>query len=128
MSVPGLLDVRLIGGNGTSSGLGNPVPTPQQEAIEREELSTAISKHKHLGAASSCPQYAASQGKPRGKKYRGGIEGLEQIRAKQEPTCAILIKETHLLSHQRPEEAVAKANVQSCKYERKNAAPDTCGK
>ena len=67
----------------------------------------------------------ASQGE---KKYRDGIEGLEQIQGKEEPTCAILIKETHLLRHQRPEEAVAKANVQSCKYERKNAAPDTCGK
>lgn len=63
-----------------------------------------------------------------GEKIWDGIEGLEQIRGREEPTCAILIKKTHLLRHQRPEEAVAKADVQSCEDERKNAAPDTCGK
>lgn len=56
------------------------------------------------------------------------MEGLEQTQGKGEPTCTVLIKETHLLGHQRPEEAVAEADVQPCKYERKNAAPDTCGK
>lgn len=46
----------------------------------------------------------------------------------QGPTCAVLIKEARLLRHQRAEETVPEANVQSGKYEGKNAAPNTCGK
>lgn len=44
------------------------------------------------------------------------------------PTCAVLVKEARLLRHQRAEEAVPEANVQSGKYEGENAAPNTCGK
>lgn len=44
------------------------------------------------------------------------------------PTCAILVKEARLLRHQRAKETVSKANVQSGKYEGKNASSDTCGK
>lgn len=45
-----------------------------------------------------------------------------------EPTLAILVKEARLLRHQRAKETVSKANVQSGKYEGKNASSDTCGK
>lgn len=62
------------------------------------------------------------------EKTWDGVEGLQQIHGREELTCAILIKKTHLLRHQGPEEAVPKADVQACKDERKNAAPDTCGK
>lgn len=45
----GLLDARLMGGNGTS---------PQREATEKEKLSVPVSNHEHVGAASGCPQTA----------------------------------------------------------------------
>lgn len=76
----------------------------------------------------AAPRLLCDRRASQGEKIWGGTEGLGQIQVTKEPTCAILIKKTHLLRHQRPEEAVAKADVQSCKDERKNAAPDTCGK
>lgn len=55
----GLLDARLMGGNGTF---------PKWEATEREELSASIPNHEHVGATSGCPQFAVcQQGKPGGK-------------------------------------------------------------
>lgn len=67
----------------------------------------------------SPPLWSLAPGHP--KPWRGG--GAEGA-----PTCAILIKEACLLRHQRAEETVSEANVQSGKYEGKNAAPNTCGK
>lgn len=51
--------------------LGNPVPSPRQEAAEREELSAAVSKHKHLGAVSSCPQSLRAGRVNQGEKNTG---------------------------------------------------------
>lgn len=45
----GLLDARLMGGNGTS---------PRWEATEREQFSASLYNHEHVGAASGCPQSA----------------------------------------------------------------------
>lgn len=45
----GLLDARLMGGNGTSLWW---------EATEREEFSASISNHEHVSVASGCPQSA----------------------------------------------------------------------
>lgn len=76
----------------------------------------------------AAPSLLCAGGVRQGEKYQDELEGLEQIQRKGEPTCAILIKETHLLRHQGPEEAVAQTDVQPCEYERENTAPDTCGK
>lgn len=115
----GLLDARLMGGNGTS---------PRWETTEREEISASVSNHEQWVLPLAAPSLLYDSRASHGEKIWDGREGLEQIQGRGEPTCAILIKKTHLLRHQGPEEAVPKADVQPGKDERKNAAPDTCGK
>lgn len=70
----------------------------------------------------------ADHGGVRGGKPTLARPGPRSPEALGGPTCAILIKEACLLRHQRAEETVSKANVQSGKYEGKNASSDTCGK
>lgn len=87
MSALGLRNVRLMVAMGHPQGAGQSHPNPIIGANQREELSSAISEHKHSGAVSGCVLVGQAKGKT--------ILGWEE-----EPTCAVLIKEAHLLSHQ----------------------------
>lgn len=126
---PWLLQGPRVAWPGSYSGHSSHQSLSQQPSSPGPEPASWDESTQNWAAekpASLRPQAGLSVFSPGGEPTR--LSQPRSPRRRGQPTCAVLVKEARLLRHQRAEEAVPEANVQSGKYEGKNAAPNTCGK